>query len=57
MCFQVDKLSKGKDYYFRVIAVNENGNGDAIETAKAVKIKSAFSTYTNLVKMTMTGVS
>lgn len=34
---------EGKEYYFRVIAENDVGNGDAIETTKAVKVKSAFS--------------
>lgn len=50
MCghLQVGKLMEGKEYYFRVIAENEVGMGDAIETTKSVKIKSAFSTLPSL---------
>ncbi len=36
-------MVEGKDYLFRVMAINDVGNGDAIETTKGITIKSPFS--------------
>ena len=35
----VSRLSNGKDYYFRVKAINESGLGDAQELMQAVTAK------------------
>lgn len=40
--FTVPKLTEGRDYHFRVTAVNDNGESDFLETEKATTAKNPF---------------
>lgn len=41
--FNIQKLLEGNEYYFRVLAENQVGTGDAIETTQPVAVKSPYS--------------
>ena len=38
-----DRLLTGNDYYFRVKAINKEGDGEALEIAEPVKIRKIIS--------------
>ena len=37
--FTCGNLNEGNDYHFRVYAVNDEGEGDALETTQATKVE------------------
>lgn len=40
--FTVPKLKEGEDYKFRVMAENENGTSEPLETERSTKAKNPF---------------
>lgn len=45
--FTVPKLTEGRDYHFRVAALNDNGESDFLETDSPVTAKNPFGNSSN----------